>query len=345
MTVDLASLQEGDSFAGAIVRLEKRRRLCGTKLAFLNVRQAPAVIYNCCAANDETLVAYIKTNAKQPGSFIVISGTVRSNHKIDIIEMNVYVRDDEEIQDRRSIAALYHHPGTNENPSRRKVLEEAPGELLRHVVTRYVPLEDVETCVVPVSQQWASVGVSVLQSSCQRVDVVDLEASIYNVFQSARHAYNMCTGALFRNQMEYSDFMLAGAHLCDLSLRRGNTNVFRNVYVSRNVVEALHLGEQAADERSALRTYTDSQLHFVRAACIQLSKMRIEQHQDHILRIGYALHNTPDRFSPKCTLARWAVPLQDDGLLCEEMRKAGDDLYGIDWFWQSVPGEASHLTR
>jgi len=343
--VDLASLPEGERFAGALVRLERKARICGKKLAFVDVRQAAPIRYNCCtaASDDETLVRKLKSQARivRGTTFLLISGTLRADHKIDLADVEIYDDLKAKKETQQPVSRLYHRPG-GENPGRQQVLQEpsTTGQLLlRIILDQYVPAQDLETGVIPVSDLWTSVGSSVLQSSCQKLDLVDLEIAFYHIFQSARHLYNQCTGAPFPSQDKFSNFMLAGVHLCELSLRRGNMDIIQDVYVRRDVVQALRLEEhqQRRPAPVASRVYPDTTWQFLRAACIQLSKLDMEEHQDHIHRTGYALHNAP-RHVALIVQAQFSR-LEDDNLLCQELRVAGSNLYGLDWLWKIIPDE------
>lgn len=229
------------------------------------------------------------------------------------------------------------------------------GDILRTIVETYLTCDDWQTSVLPVNRSWASTAMPLLldEQRCIRIRFLDLENVWYDVFQSATDVYNYRKDKEFQSQTEYAAFMMAGAHLFELSIRHGNASTLCNIFVERSVADSLNLLRHlflprnlVSSTRAPLGGASKEGLRFLQAACVQLSRLNATEAKQgsnnteaitstndhvHIQRIGEALHNSPQHFPSKQALSRWVSPLVKENKLCDEFHKAGNQYYGINW--------------
>ena len=205
-------------------------------------------------------------------------------------------------------------------------------------------VEDTAANVVPVCSLWSKVGRSVLQSY-QKVNQLNLEQTLYEIFQSAQRMKNMSKWRRFTNQKEYTDYMRVGIKLCDICQRHGRHVLIRNVYVGHALLEMVRIHQDksagALSSQSCSPTaYTGTQLQLLKAGFLQLSKLDLERHSSHIRQIGRGLRNCPAQFfDTNWIVDDWTRPLRNENLFCPTLQDAIENLYGVDWCWERLPHE------
>ncbi|CAB9525362.1 expressed unknown protein [Seminavis robusta] len=376
VSVDLSSLLEGQSFEDALVRLESRAFALDHNngiLQFWFRQEAPVKFLGKMdevglTENDKTRLGRFSTDSPEIAKRVLISGVLKGGRMISVNSLafahdQLHITASKERHDTGSKEKELQHckAGSSNNEARKKVLQ---GGLLRFILENYIPIEDIQTSAMPVHPHWHNVGESLLlQKSYSKIPEIDLQEVLYQVFQGARHHINMA-GDLFSEQEEYQQFLMAGVHLCDLTARRNNAKFMEQVYVRNDAIEPLelqnHQPERYPGTNVADNHFSDQHLHYMRAACIQLSKLTLLEsegdavavaanagvaihhiqelqnthHRRHVRAIGYAMHNVPTCPSPGGHRKKWGAALRRDNLLCQEMMAAGEEYFGdMGWFW------------
>ena len=168
------------------------------------------------------------------GQKLLLSGTRQMKNSVHVTGIYVLREGDKTPEATR----LYHNPSDPNHPAKTQVLE---GELLRYILEKFVPVEDLGTSAIPVHPVWAQHAQTILHEKSYvlvRGDI-DLSAAVYNVFMSARHGVNCIRGERFQSQEEFVLLMVAGSHVSDLSIHYGGATVVSNVYIKSSAVEAL----------------------------------------------------------------------------------------------------------
>lgn len=186
---------------------------------------------------------------------------------------------------------------------------------------------------------WSTIGLSILQSY-RKLDVVNVEATLYDVFQSAKHIKNMRAWHPFKDQREYCQLMAAAAKLCHVCMCRERKGTLSDIYVERDLVETLCL-ERPCIAGFIQFAYTPAQIIFIKGALVQLSQLDLDEHVDHIKRIGGAMRNCPSLFfGGNWNVDDWTMPLRVDNVFSDDLAVAIEELYGIDWCWVRLPSES-----
>ena len=201
-------------------------------------------------------------------------------------------------------------------------------------------IEDILESVIPVCTLWCTTGWFALQSY-QKLEQINVEATLFDIFQSAQLLRNMRTWKRFGNQKEYTDYMRAGMKLCDICMRNGCKNLLHNVFVDEDVLKTVKV-HQDRNHRAFLYDYSLNELEFIKAGFEQLLQLDLEHHSAHIKRIGQAMRHCPGTvFDNNWAVDDWTRPLREEKLFCKNFENAIEDLYGVDWFWERLPGERS----
>ncbi|CAB9518856.1 expressed unknown protein [Seminavis robusta] len=152
------------------------------------------------------------------------------------------------------------------------------------------------------------------------------------------------------NQADYEQLLQAAAHVCAVALRRGGARFLTpDTYVQTSALEILHRcllhspnnnnTNETVTQFALTPTASMGELAFLRAACIQLSQLQLQTQRDHIQKMAQALLSNHGTMVPhsKEQLLSWTKPLASDNLLCEPLKQAGEELFGVGWFWDPLP--------
>ena len=133
--VELTSIQVGDSFERALVRFQCDPNKYSPCTASLTVRQEAPLEYKCKIEEPVRFAAWARRNVTL-GEMIWISGTKTAQLELCVSEVCLYR--DSLSRSQQPAGATEKCFSVGDNVTKRKVLENEPGTLLKHLL-EYVP--------------------------------------------------------------------------------------------------------------------------------------------------------------------------------------------------------------